>query len=707
MQLALRSPARMTAGDIQPLGVVDWNRQVYQRLKLAFRLGLRRQIFVAVCDDLARRNALAMRLHSELAQGTRHPELDPRFVSLTLELSDPNPIAQVQAWLAQHRTKLTAVSRFRILGFQILGIDRLTRESASIQWTFLDRLRSMPEYLPTLESSLLLWVSRPWLYSIEQSAPEFWRCCTGIFEFTGEPGTGSEASEWEGEITPLLLPSSDLPQLLPEWREPSAIPNPPIVLTPAVTSAVPPTVPPTSDETPVPPASIEDPIDSSAAVADLPSIDREVLAAVRTTLQPKEEASEESLYVLQELEQLHQMNAPAAILAQGYAQVGDIYRDRFHQSRTPDDLHVAICAYQRAEEDLKNSPQANSLEAAAIANELGALYWMRSGIWTDDAAIQTDLTRSLQAYQSALLPLNPQQHREAWSSIHNNLGSVRSDLARTAHPIANSIEQLQLSAHAFEEALRYQDADAEPEQYASTQNNLGTAYWHLAQYQEPVRASQQAIAAYDRALDYYTRDRDPMAYATIQNNLGTAYWHLSQHERPAEHLPAAIAAYRQALIYRTPQTQPAGCAATQNNLGTACWHLAQLQSTPQSYVDLMQQAIAAYDLACELAQSLTESTPPFDCLTTQNNLGLIHYQLATYLYFPGNAADRQKHLETALDRHLSAIAGWQQSPDRVRVALDALVQVVRAFYNAGDIRSQNLAFARIPSHLLSDVMRSL
>jgi tetratricopeptide (TPR) repeat protein len=691
----------MTAGDFQPLEVVDWNRQVYQRLKLAFRLGLRRQIFVAVCDDLARRNALAMRLHSDLAQGTRHPQLDPRFVSLTLELSDPNPIAQVQTWLAQHRTKLTAVSRFRILGFQILGIDRLTRESASIQWSFLDRLRSMPNYLPTLESSLLLWVSRPWLYSIEQSAPEFWRCCTGIFEFTGEPGNSSEAREWEAEITPLLLPTSDLPQFLPEWREPSAVPSNPIVLAPAVTSA--------SDEIPVSPELIDSAIDGSASVADLPSIDRGVLAAVQATFKPKEEASEESLYVLQELEQLHQLNAPAAILAQGYAQVGDIYRDRFHQSRASTDLHVAICAYQRADDDLTDSSQANTLEAAAIANELGTLYWMRSGIGTDDAAIQADLTRSLQAYQSALSPLNPQQHPEAWSSIHNNLGGVRSDLARTADLIANSAEQLQLSARAFEEALRYQDADTEPEQYASTQNNLGTTYWHLAHHQEPVRASQQAIAAYDRALEYYTCDRDPIGYATIQNNLGTAYWHLSQHECPAEHLLAAIAAYRQALIYRTPETQPAGCAATQNNLGTACWHLAQLQTEPQPYVDLMQQAISAYDLACELAQSLTDSALPFDCLTTQNNLGLIHYQLATHLYFPGNAADRQTHLETALDRHLNAIAGWQQSPDRdrVRVALEALVQVVRALYNAGDIRSQNLTFARIPGYLLPDVMRSL
>lgn len=34
---------------------------------------------------------------------------------------------------------------------------------------------------------MLLWVPRPWLSAIQQSAPQFWRYRTGVFMFAGEP----------------------------------------------------------------------------------------------------------------------------------------------------------------------------------------------------------------------------------------------------------------------------------------------------------------------------------------------------------------------------------------------------------------------------------------------------------------------------------------------------------------------------------------
>ncbi|MBE9040421.1 hypothetical protein IQ235_06415, partial [Oscillatoriales cyanobacterium LEGE 11467] len=162
---------------------MGWNRQVYQRLKLAFKLGLRRQIFIAVCDDLTRRDRLAAQLQSEL--GVDSDSSFPCFVSLRLNLSDPNPISQVNRWLAQHPRSSRSNGGCGIPGFQIVGVEQLTRQPAAVQWSFLNGLRQIRESLPRWEPSLLLWVSRPWLHSIEQSAPEFWRCCTGVFEFQG------------------------------------------------------------------------------------------------------------------------------------------------------------------------------------------------------------------------------------------------------------------------------------------------------------------------------------------------------------------------------------------------------------------------------------------------------------------------------------------------------------------------------------------
>ncbi|MGB7376300.1 MAG: tetratricopeptide repeat protein, partial [Rivularia sp. (in: cyanobacteria)] len=79
-----------------------WNRQVYHRLKLALGLNLRRQIFIAVCDDLNLRNQVAARLHSTLAypvgqvlyqpidtQSEASTPAYPRLVTLRLNLNDP------------------------------------------------------------------------------------------------------------------------------------------------------------------------------------------------------------------------------------------------------------------------------------------------------------------------------------------------------------------------------------------------------------------------------------------------------------------------------------------------------------------------------------------------------------------------------------------------------------------------------------------
>ena len=168
------------------------NKLIYQRLKQAIDLNLRRQIFIAACDDLCLRDCLAARLQTELARETaagdpRSPIYYPRFVSLELDLSDPNPWGSIAAWLIQHPPPQNRGSYSRLPGFQILGAEHLTRHSAAVQWSFLSYLRDIEAHLQMCESTLLLWVSRPWLSSIEQSAPEFWQWRTGVFEFEGEP----------------------------------------------------------------------------------------------------------------------------------------------------------------------------------------------------------------------------------------------------------------------------------------------------------------------------------------------------------------------------------------------------------------------------------------------------------------------------------------------------------------------------------------
>ncbi|NJL66680.1 MAG: hypothetical protein HC894_07445 [Microcoleus sp. SM1_3_4] len=173
------------------------NHLIYERLKQAIDLNLRRQIFIAACDDLWLRDCLAARLEAELATPEignlpRDPVYYPRFVSLALNLSDPNLWAAIAGWMTQHPPRPNAQGYSRLPGFQILGVEHLTRQSAAVQWSFLSYLRAIESHLQMWESTLLLWVSRPWLSSIEHSAPEFWQWRTGVFEFEGEPTPARE-----------------------------------------------------------------------------------------------------------------------------------------------------------------------------------------------------------------------------------------------------------------------------------------------------------------------------------------------------------------------------------------------------------------------------------------------------------------------------------------------------------------------------------
>ncbi len=230
-----------------PQTSLSWNWHTYQRLKLALSLGLRRQIFVAVCDDLALRDQLAAQLHSELAYSARSPEvaipeLDPvptirsytRLVSLNLNLSDPSPMTQITQWLTQHPLPDVEGQTMPVPGFQILGIERLTRQPAAVQRLFLSYLQGIDHSLTHLESSLLLWMTRPWFYSIQQSAPEFWTWHTGTFEFVGEPTPTEEKPGQQATIANLDLTN---PQLTTPATAPTDTPVVPASISPGSSSA--------------------------------------------------------------------------------------------------------------------------------------------------------------------------------------------------------------------------------------------------------------------------------------------------------------------------------------------------------------------------------------------------------------------------------------------------------------------------------------
>ncbi|MEO1446816.1 MAG: hypothetical protein AAFV46_11410, partial [Cyanobacteria bacterium J06635_11] len=225
----------------QILGV---NQQSYQALKSSMALNLRRQLLIAVCDNVAMQNQLASQLETDLAIGAPMPlemgqhmgqsagpitgytvddlglrdqgfdqdfgqELSgqlPRATApsvglerLVFDPEDGNLPKQVANWVRQ-----TVLSQGELPQLQVVGIEQMTRQPAITQNHFLRSLEKVEALLPRLNTSLLIWLPWPWLRTIQQSAPTFWNWRSGIFEFVSDP----TPADIDNEVPP--LPPIDL-----------------------------------------------------------------------------------------------------------------------------------------------------------------------------------------------------------------------------------------------------------------------------------------------------------------------------------------------------------------------------------------------------------------------------------------------------------------------------------------------------------------
>ena len=135
-----------------------------------------------------------------------------------------------------------------------------------------------------------------------------------------------------------------------------------------------------------------------------------------------------------------------------------------------------------------------------------------------------------------------------------------------------------------------------PLDWATTQNNLGTALATLGERESGTARLEEAVTAYRDALQERTRERVPLDWATTQNNLGNAL-------RRSGNARAARRGWRRRSTpiatrcrNATRERVPLDWAMTQNNLGTALWTLgeresgtARLEEAVDAYRDALQE----------------------------------------------------------------------------------------------------------------------
>jgi len=100
-----------------------------------------------------------------------------------------------------------------------------------------------------------------------------------------------------------------------------------------------------------------------------------------------------------------------------------------------------------------------------------------------------------------------------------------------------------------------------------------------------------AVQAYNQALEVHTRETLPQQWSTTQNNLGIALKDQGIRtggERGPQLLAEAVAAYRQALEVYTHETLPQQWAQTHDNLAKAYVALEDWPNAAASYANVLQ-----------------------------------------------------------------------------------------------------------------------
>jgi tetratricopeptide (TPR) repeat protein len=664
----------MTVTDIASHRVSSWNRQTFQRLKLALSLGLRRQLFVAVCDDLSLRNRLAQQLHAELgATSTPVPSDDQnelKLVSLNLNLNDPNPLAQIAQWLAHNRQPDSLTPN---PAFQFLGIERLTRQPAA-QRLFLRRLQTIERNLPRLESALLLWLPRPWFYTIQQSVPEFWQWHTGVFEFEGEPtplppvgatrpeasrvsptseeATGSFKQDLKTLLAQDLGESIDLvtlrkkitgekedrndsqhyqtPQQTPTNHPKESVSKGNQTNTAANSGGVVPYPGPSSYAAP--------PTEQDALTFQKPT--ENGIARPYSYQADAPDASTTEAWGRLNADSL----GDAALSKLNNAVPLSEELNRQEEALLPSPTSGQ--ATQPTQQSEQQEPSGSSASTVDAYLQLGHHY--RQIVEQGDAS-EENLAIAIQAYEQALQFV--EENSPQIPDLLNDIGNLYWMLSRCPTCAEHTLSYLEQSIQAYQLALTRLVAEQAPQTYAMIQNNLGAAYGDLARHKDPAENLEQSIRAYEEALRYRSSDSSPIKYASTQNNLGTAYWNLAQHQSPVENLQAAIAAYTEALCHYHNKSEPLNWAMIQNNLGTAYWNLAQYEQTET----WLQLATIAYQDALAYR---TPEVAPAACAATQNNLGTAYWHLADR--FQDEPRQQQNYLQQCIVAYESAIALAEQ-----------------------------------------------
>ncbi|MGB6300681.1 MAG: hypothetical protein WBF90_31520 [Rivularia sp. (in: cyanobacteria)] len=133
---------------------------------------------------------------------------------------------------------------------------------------------------------------------------------------------------------------------------------------------------------------------------------------------------------------------------------------------------------------------------------------------------------------------------------------------------SNKATNLEIAIAGYEAILNVFTSQAFPEKWATTQMNLGRAYFYRIQG-DGAENVEQAILCYQNALKVYNQEQFPQEWVDIQNNLATVYNQRIREDR-LKNLKSAIDCYKKAKVAYTTAPQR---EVTQKKLENTCYEL--------------------------------------------------------------------------------------------------------------------------------------
>ena len=691
------------------------NQQAYQALRAALSLNLRRQLLIAACDSVVLQERLATQLENDIGanSGTAFDGIDSDSLApnptkpgtntilgrLMFEPDDAHLPRQVVRRINQIEQSGKPLSQL-----QVLGIEQMTRQPAIVQNHFLRSLNKIDTLLANLDTSLLVWVSWPWLRTIQESAPKFWQWRNGVYEFVGDP-TPTPAHSNSRLNAEMNAETMNAETVNAEPTEPLRIINSQAVDLQAVDSQ----------------AAVNSPLanpneESAQLTARLPRLhgeaddgeELEADTAMNFAMGSVAGSDTRLLADESDLVTLQQM-------AYEHFSVGYQYRSLIESGDcTLATIESAIAAYEAGLHCLESpGTKANGIEVndakelkihngkgelfslGSCLNDLGTLYWFKAQQLSDPQQITDCLVHSIEIYSLAL----EQQEATMACQIYSNIGAVYSLLATYREPVFC----LQQATAAYNQAITLSSQTQTPQERATLCNSLGSIYWKLSHHDQTDQNLHLAIGAYQEALQGYDLEDQTLDYAAVQNNLGIACWSLAKRDSSIAQYEAAIAAYQAALVYRTSENDPAACAVTYNNLALAYWDLSK-----EAAVELAQKmiykrhAITAFDAALETAEGRNILSDA-DTAAIYHCLGDVYMQM-----LEGTTGDQTSDaLQKALDSYIRSIECLPEESPLFRRRLDAIVANLRFHYRHSAHSGQQNALSQLPPRLMPYVIPAL